>query len=473
METKIKTIKKATIYFNYSFMPSSNDFTLKDDDIEKLYKALENEDKLKDRINDKYNFGKPKERIGISSFNSLEHKNIGYLQLPEMLVKIDSINLTIEPLFRFFPNGSTLTFKVETQDSEIDQYIIHKVLHMVSQERNEKADVTFVFSKEIDKASKHFYKDFFNIDTKEEEKEIVVYHKEKELDINYTPEIKLSHDFFTEENQNITLFQLFKGLVEKYILVASKEEKLNEKEKKDKKDVLFKLKCKEYLNTNEEEPRTPWVITVLDVDDELNEILCSGGSNNERTNAILEKSKLIAPILYRSVSGSDFELEPSYPFLPKRLNFFNLNLDSRLYVDISRRSILCIKTNEQKYPAYYFIPVLLDISEMTFSRWQSLLIINKIIDEALKNFTEKSLSAGDRVKKIMNLLNKFSACIEDTSNYFIGGDALREIHDKLIDNFKVNDLMNITLRKIDMLERTYKYQLEQAWTEPYKVRNNE
>lgn len=429
MENTVETIKKATVYFIYSFMPTLNEFSLKDKDIILLYESLKSEQTLNGKIT--FDEGKPKSRIGISTFNSLEHKNIGFLQLPFMDVEAESLTLKITPLFRFFPNGSTLTFQVETQTEDIQPNEIHEILHLVSQEKNEKAKVPIILQHiETNDNAFMFYEQFF---------------------VNDNGKYKT------------TIFELFKGIVKKTL---SLDEDKNE-ENKDK--IKFNLKCEQYLNKNQQEPRTPWVITVLDVDDELHNVFCSGQldeslSSDVKSDAILEHSKIIAPILYRSVTGEDFKLEPSYPFLPKRLNFFNLNLDSRLYVDISRRSILCITNDQLQKPASYFIPVLLDISEMTFTRWQSLLIINKIIDDALKNFTDETLNARERVEKIMKLIIKFSSCLEDTSNYFIGGDALREIHDKLIDNFKINDLLNITLKKIDMLEKYSKYSLEISWS---------
>ncbi len=465
MTKEVDTIKKTTIHFMYSFMPSSNDFTLNERDIIRLTNTFSSLDNLKSKV--EFNFGKPEnERTGISAYNSLRHENIGFINLPSLLVSLNTFSLSIDPMFRFFPNGSILTFKVKTRGAKTSQKEIHQALQLVSQIKNKKAKKVFSFINELNQETIGFYKELFDIDTKDKEEELEnIYQQENSiLEIKYTPSIELVEKFLNEKKE-ITLFELFKGLVKKILLIASNDPEL---------EHPYKLKCKEFLNSNQEEPRTPWIVTVLDVEGELAGAFCPDQPNislSTDSKQQINYSKLIAPILYRSVTEEDFSLEPSYLLLPKRMNFFNINLDSRLYVDISRRSILCISKDQNKNPGKYFIPVLLDISEMTFSRWQSLLIINKIIDEALKNFkgdnNEYSLNAKERVERIMNLIIKFSSCLEDMSNYFIGGDALREIHDKLLDNFKIDDLLSLTLSKIDMLEKYYKYSVEISWAKRY------
>ena len=229
-----------------------------------------------------------------------------------------------------------------------------------------------------------------------------------------------------------------------------------------------------------------------------------------------------------------------------------MSLDARLFVQMSRRSILCMCQNQEQDPAKNFIPVLLDISEMIMARWHVLLTINKIIDETLHNFKgysfywdyipgidenkfleflvtnfgidwvwkariekidygrkiriskekaslflildldeakatmkiderrsvefvvkmennlikiQKSITPKEKPERIMQVSDRFTNCHEDPSTYLCSGDTLRDIQDRLLDTFRITNLTDIVLKKLDMLERLRLHQLELRWAE--------
>ena len=86
-----------------------------------------------------------------------------------------------------------------------------------------------------------------------------------------------------------------------------------------------------------------------------------------------------------------------------------------------------------------------------------------MLDNSLKNFSNAERTPKDRLKSIIELINKFTTSLEEPSTYLISGDALREIHEELISSFRLEKLIELLLKKIDMLERLYRYNLELSW----------
>ena len=60
-----------------------------------------------------------------------------------------------------------------------------------------------------------------------------------------------------------------------------------------------------------------------------------------------------------------------------------------------------------------------------------MVLLNRILDDSLKNFTDEKLVAKVRLEKIVNLINKLTTSLEDPATYVISGDALREIHENM------------------------------------------
>lgn len=412
-------IKKATIHFIYSFMPVTNEMALKQELIKEICSIHDNLPGIMGRI------GKPIKRIGISSYMALKLE-MGYLNFPTLKGKLDGIDITIEPTIRIFPIGSSCCLSVSADTKEIknrkiniDLDDVHKILHLVSQKKNQST-------------------------------------RYKITDI--------ASNYYKFEEKKCTIYNIFRFLVDKII------ENIN-LYKKNEEDV--KLLCEKFLNEKFEEPQCPWVVSVLEVKGSAYEAFCGSFSKKDfplisKFDAIRKYNKDIAPILYRSVTGSDFQIEPAYvptPFAGNQIGLANMNVDARLFVHMSRRSVLCICKNQKKDPPKYFIPVLLDLCEMTHSRWQALIILNRVLDDSLKNFTRKKSTTRVRIRSIISLIDKLTTCLEDPASYVIGGDALKELHEKLIDTYRLKDLVELMLKKLDMLEKLFQHGLELSWTE--------
>ena len=212
------------------------------------------------------------------------------------------------------------------------------------------------------------------------------------------------------------------------------------------------------------ETQNPWVITVLDVDGETAEAFC--GRPPAEENPAFEKlcrmkayERDIAPILFRAVS-KDFVLEPAYldtVDVTGARGLANINLDANLFVQISRRSVLCISKNQELDPAKYFMPGLLDLCEMVRARWHALILMNKKLDWTLRRL--RTISREDSLTKrrdILTIREWLATGLEDPATYVIAGDALTKLHRSMIDSTGLQGLQNMLLGKMDLLDRVYR-----------------
>lgn len=239
----------------------------------------------------------------------------------------------------------------------------------------------------------------------------------------------------------------------------------------------------------ETENQTPWVVTITEVDGEIEQAFCRDYSNENdpsaaKMRAIRKYEKDIAPIVFRSMDLQMFFLEPAYtdPPTPNGLpGLYNMGLDARLYINISRRSALCICENKDQDTAGFFLPDLLNICEIVRARWHMLILMNRVLDITMKEVREyateddgrmpvstKKRKAEDHVYTFMILKDWLSTSSEDPGIYVVAGDALSRLNDHLVDTFRIEELRGLVMNKLDLMERIYHDLQEWQWLKsPY------
>jgi hypothetical protein len=231
------------------------------------------------------------------------------------------------------------------------------------------------------------------------------------------------------------------------------------------------------IDLNQEtEPQTPWVITLLEVDGAEERAFCSDFRDEDdpvkrKAEAIRPFLPEIAPILFRSVSSRDrgLLLEPAYlPTKDGNLGLFNMNLDARLFVTMSRRSILCICSKKDQDPTRYFLPGLLDLCEMVRIRWHMLVVMHRLMDETVRSMRKKpkeDLLPKEKLQEIIKLREWMVTSLEDPGIYVLAGDALSRLHANLQEIFSLRELRETILGKIDLLDRLYGDMIQSDWME--------
>ena len=224
------------------------------------------------------------------------------------------------------------------------------------------------------------------------------------------------------------------------------------------------------------ETQSPWVVTIAEVNEEVAADFCGPGeisSDPARAKMLRIKQyeRDIAPILFRSVSEM-LVLEPAYVQPPTPVGvpgLFSVNLDARLFVGMSRRAILCICLNKDQDPAAYFIPGLLDICELVRARWHSLVILNKLLDRTISEIREQVGTRPYRQGRLMEMRARLAACLEDPTLYIVAGDALSKLHADLRDMFRLDELRNTLLLKVDLADKVFSDLQELEWMKAKKM----
>lgn len=230
----------------------------------------------------------------------------------------------------------------------------------------------------------------------------------------------------------------------------------------------------------DEETQSPWVVTVAEVEGAVADAFCSSGGlgddpAREKMLRIREFEHDIAPIVFRSVSA-ELPLEPAYvdPPTPAGIpGLSSVNLNARLFVTMSRRSILCICPDKNSDPADYFVPGLLDVCEIIRSRWHMLIMMNTILDDTLRHLRDegetegsrRALSRTGRRRKLMFLREWLATSLEDPAIYVVAGDALSKIYRELAETFRIDELQTMLLGKINLLDGLYRDMLALRWME--------
>ena len=125
---------------------------------------------------------------------------------------------------------------------------------------------------------------------------------------------------------------------------------------------------------------------------------------------------------------------------------------------MSRRSILQITDNFCNKPGNYIMPTLLDLSELVYTKWHSLLFLNRMLDEQLKFFSNDKFniySQSEKLKRLIQLMKKSVTSLDDPTSYIISGDSMKELYDMLRNTFKLSELQIIAGRKCEMIEQIY------------------
>ncbi len=276
---------------------------------------------------------------------------------------------------------------------------------------------------------------------------------------------------------------------ELFVLPGNKKERLYNIFYKTVADICDKLKitwlahdCN--LTDCKKEVQSPWIVTLVEVDGEVASSFCDPGGigDDPARSKILEIRKYqhdIAPILFRSVSPDGLYIEPAYfdPPTPNGIpGIYSDNIDARLFVGMSRRSILCICRNRKADPAKYFLPGLLDVCEIIRTRWHMLILMNKVMDKAIRGVTSAvdtsakkkntpQISANEQIKEFMYLQQWLATVLEDPGIYTVSGDALIKIYRELTKSFHIDELREMVLGKLNLLDNVYRNRQEFEYLE--------
>jgi hypothetical protein len=238
------------------------------------------------------------------------------------------------------------------------------------------------------------------------------------------------------------------------------------------KDGKLRWLDKEYVKKQD-----PWVVTVLEVIGPAADELLTGSTidtDPARTKMLYIRryEEELAQILFRSIA-KDFLLEPAYLSAPSAVGvpgLYSVNLDARLNVHLSHRSMLCVCRDANESPASYFVPSLLDMCELARSRWHTLVILNKEIDRTLFNLRNTiEDEAGDpRLRReIMQIREWLAVSMDDQLMYTVAGDALSRIYHIYRDWLRLDSLKELLFQKVDLLDRLYQDVVALRYRSPF------
>jgi hypothetical protein len=397
-------IRRATFTYIYSFLPVTEEMMYDAGIMEKCCNAKGKPDEPGSSYN----------RVGLSSYLCIKPLMF-FEKMEEMDAEYKNLKIKIYPLIRAFANGCSLTFHIEAvhkTNSFISTEELFPLIHLVSTEGNKKAKVKL------------------NITGKGE----------------------------------ISIYDLYKEIKDKKIKSAKKNLNAEIKPQCEDEDLI--------LIDKEIESKVPWVITNLELikENETVSFLFRDYPDLLRSEATKKKLEEIRPYenelahyLYRIVDEKygDFKTDPFYESFEtlKRFNGLNsLYLDSRFYIQASRRSILTITEDKYKNPGSYLLPTLYDICEITHTRWQSLILLNMNLDIYVRIFSNHSVDTMLPSEKLKIMLNSTKRILANTENpilYTVSGDTLKEISEVLGDTFKLKELEENALKKLNLLEKIF------------------
>jgi hypothetical protein len=239
--------------------------------------------------------------------------------------------------------------------------------------------------------------------------------------------------------------------------------------------------------------QSPWLVTVFQVSDEEAKAFCSGidantiVSSEEKTQHILPYYHEIGPILFRSVSGENFPVEPTYRGREGGIKsssnglLSNMHLDARMFVCSSRRNVVCVAKSLEDEPASYFLPGILGINEGVRARWHALIMLNRSLDGILdrygvtvdvgeqvpagstKTIESRRASEGELLREIVLLRRWIARVLDDPGIYTISGDALAALYDRGKEVFSLDELKRLLLEKADLVDRLHAYEQQLSW----------
>ena len=507
-------IKKVTLTCIYSFLPVYDGMNYDQLIIDCLIKSK--------HPTSKSGYGKPDidaseehpcNRTGLSSYLAL-NTHIGYEKLKTISTTLGKLNLTIYPLFRFYSHGCSMTFHIVAERKD-KRYVsieeAYELQKIVSSEKNNLSKITLDFGDNVPQTLFSYYMQEVNkklIRTNDTFFEMLLKDEENPLPGHIQKQKEAIKRILSEKKYFLDLFHKKKIDHDSINIISNKEcliniNKLltnvisngdNGLDKSDLEDIskfierhIVSLLClKEqivispYLNikegdvystTIEQESHVPWMITCLELDQgkALNTFCSSfpGDSrvkaNKKKLSQIAKFEKYIAPFIYRAVGHGyeELEIDPahdSFQEFSKLNGFNNCYLDARLYIHMSRRSILTITRNNYKQPASYVLPTLFDLCELTHTRWQALIVLNMVLDKYVKVFSNHKIdkyTPSQKLQIIMIVIKKSLSNLENPTNYVVSGDSLREIHELLVNTYKLDKLDKMALRKSELLETIF------------------
>lgn len=388
-------VEKCKIDFTYSFILTYNKIFPSKEEYQKLFQGT----------------GNPDERKGLSSYLALD-LTTGYKRYDPIIGIVDEQQITIIPLVRYFHNGCSVTLEViaEAKSKQFlsDQFV-YELQHLTNIEGHKSAV------------------------------------KKIRLPCGESPsDLTLS--------ETTTIYNIFKEIIDNVT----------------DKDNDIEIFGREVLNEATEEVQTPWVVTMLELGEgDALHSFCSSFSDlplkdryNKKIEAIHNYENIIAPILYRAPDDNlHWDSEPTYNFKPNALDdhLHNLYFLSKLFIQMSRRSIILITDNLNDRPSSYVIPTLLDIVEMTHTRWQNLIIQNVLLDRSIKILSDNKKKPKEELSLLISTINNVSQCLEDPLIYNVSGNILREIGLELRKTFRIEELTSLLLNKISLLEKVDEY----------------
>jgi hypothetical protein len=240
-------------------------------------------------------------------------------------------------------------------------------------------------------------------------------------------------------------------------------------------------------------PQSPWSVTAYEVSGPEHDAFCSGTDSKrpmdteEKAQRILPYIHDIGPILFRSVSGETFPIEPTYRGQEGGIDaglgtsLSSMHLDARLFVCSSRRNVLCITDKFDNDAGRYFLPGVLGMSELVRARWHSLIVINRSLDRILDDYSEtkdvgdfSSDSEGKPVEsrrlaeqlqltRIVTSRRWIARVLDDPGIYMIAGDALAALYARGKEIFALDELMTLLVRKADLIDRLHANEQQLSW----------
>jgi hypothetical protein len=401
IESRAFRCKKATVHFIFSFMADIGD---ERESIATLFREQSTKDCLRKlAVENGVDAGLPENRLGVTPHLRLR-PDCGWLVCPPRRVWLLDQELLVSTQIRHFSAGATCTYKVELQGAPAGGFNSSHILQTLKVTRQ---------------TPKH-----------------------------QAPELRDTNDGPVAG----TLHQRFSILVREYCK-ALRFAWLDEDE--------AKAGTQGVLDEGKDQ-QNPWAVTVAEVEGEIADAFChSGGDGLDPAEAKMLRIRRyepeIADVVFLSVADH-LVLEPAYvqpPNFRSLPGIYSVNVDARLFVCMSRRSILCICRDAGQDPALYFIPGLLDICESIRARWHALVAINRIMDRAMRDFSQLKKDAVKNRETLKSLRVKLVNALEDPTMYIVAGDALSKIMQDLITMFRLEDLRTALIRKMDLLEKIY------------------
>jgi hypothetical protein len=246
------------------------------------------------------------------------------------------------------------------------------------------------------------------------------------------------------------------------------------------------------LDANIPIPQSPWMVTVFKVSGAEQQAFCDGSTVErvvtpvEKARSILPYYHEIGPILFRSVSGKNFPMEPTYRGQEAGIDagfgtqLSNMHLDARMFACSSRRNVVCITGEMEGEPYSYFLPGILTINEQVRSRWHSLIVLNRTLDGILLEYgrtrdigdfessretlvESRRMKESEHVRRILLSRQWISRVLDDPGIYTIAGDALAALYARGKEVFCLDELKTLLLQKADLVDRLHADEQQLTW----------